>query len=163
SIVPIALQSRMFCKQTLLDSVTFFVPPCLRGEIWRNLSASIAHATFAIQSRKLARIGCQRDQREVIAIQVIRQVKHPWEPCTRALIFIPAAVRLLCFQQIKDAALHALTTGITRSQQAHDGPRGLRRRARTDAAGGRLVIRSASLAPAAVGILDHPQPLRALL
>src|SRR5271156_5152116 len=66
-------------------------------------------------------------------------------------------------QQPFDALGNRVASRISGGEQTENGPRGLRRGARADAAGGGVVVAAAGFSPAAVGILHHADPLGCLL
>src|SRR5207248_10226010 len=99
----------------------------------------------------------------VNAVEVIGQVKDPWQARARVLGFFPRTIFLLRAKQISNAASYRFAARVACRQQSKDGPGGLRRRARPYTFGSRVIVRATSLAPAAVRILEHAQPLSRLL
>src|SRR5258708_17989080 len=149
-------------RSTLFPYTTLFRSRGPKGPLF-HLTSRVSHAAFFIQCGEFTRVRGKRNEREVIAIEVVRQVEDPRETCSRVIVFVPVTDGTLCFQQIQDAALHALAASVAGCQQAHDGPCGLRRSARTNTARRVIVIRVAALAPAAIRILYHAHPLGGLL
>src|SRR5690349_18901769 len=90
-------------------------------------------------------------------VQMILQIKDARESGAGGQILIPAAFAALVFDQILDALVEAAAGGVASRDQAQDRPGSLRGRAviRCESI---VVVAGAALAPAAVGVLNRPQP-----
>src|SRR5947208_8537573 len=89
---------------------------------------------------------------------MIVQVKNLGEAGSRGQFLVPGAVGTLRAEQVFDAFVHALAGRVATREQAQHRPGGLR----GSAFGGckySVVVAGAALAPAAVRILNRPQPL----
>src|SRR5437764_1334049 len=83
---------------------------------------------------------------------------RPWR-CGWHTQISEGAFGVLCAREIFDAALHAGAIRFLEREQAHDGPRGLRRGARTATFENRIVVSVAAFAPAAVAMLHAFEPV----
>src|SRR5208282_6544469 len=88
------------------------------------------------------RIGREREQREILAVQVVLQVEHAREARAGEESLVPGTVFILRSQKIGHAAGYAFAARIAYGQQSHDCPRGLRRRALALPSKVRIVVRS---------------------
>src|SRR5947209_12062621 len=86
------------------------------------LASCIPDFPFTIERGKFARVGGEGDQREVVAVQVIGEIKDPRETCSGVFLLVPGAICPLGPKQVENAALHGLAAGIACGQQSHNGP-----------------------------------------
>src|ERR1035437_7375694 len=100
----------------------------------------------------------QREQREIVLVEMVVQVENTREAGACGQFLVPTSVAALGFKQILDAVLYAEAGRVAARDQPQNGPSGLRRRA---GPGGEdaLVVALAAFAPSAVGVLDGAQPL----
>src|ERR1039457_2202491 len=100
----------------------------------------------------------QREQREIVFVQVIVQVEHFRNPRPGGQILPPASILALGSQQVFDAVLDARAGGVASGDQTQNRPRGLRRRARAGREDA-VIVAGAAFAPTAIRVLDGTQPL----
>src|SRR5262249_56998737 len=62
-------------------------------------------------------------------------------------------------EQVLEPADDARGLEVAEGKEGHEGPGGLRRRGRTDALRGGIVVRAGQLAPAPVGVLARVEPV----
>ena len=97
------------------------------------------------------------EEREVIAVERIGQVKNVGEAGAGGEIFIPGTVGFLAVHQELEAAAKDSGDGVLRGEEREQGPGGLGGRAGRghEAVAG---IAGATFTPATVGILDRDHP-----
>src|ERR1019366_7061564 len=116
----------------------------LRG--WENSSS----AAYRLLATDLGVCG-QRQQREILPVHVVHQVKHSRKSRAGVERLIPGTVAALRLQQIGDTVLQRIVARVIGGEQSHHRPRCLRRRAWTNSLGVGIVVGIASLAPSAIG------------
>src|SRR5438067_12214778 len=104
-------------------------------------------------------IGREREQRKILPIHVVLQIKHPRETGAGNLRLVPRAIWALRRKQITETTLHARPIEFSARANPHDRPGSLRGRALTLAFEDRVLVRRASLTPAAVVILTALDPI----
>ena len=67
----------------------------------------------------------QRDQREVLAVEVVHQVEDAREAGAGVPGFVPGAVFFLGLENIGDSLCDGFAASIVGCKQSHDRPRGL--------------------------------------
>ena len=93
-------------------------------------------------------IACQRHEREIESVHMIFEVKHLGKAGTCEVLFLPAAVGLLCGQQVFDARPDRVAVCFARGQEAEQSPGGLRGRRRPwPASAGSSYVRQVSPHP----------------
>src|ERR1039457_2302624 len=102
--------------------------------------------------------GRQREQREIILVEMVVQVKTPGEASPGGQIIVPASIAALGFEEVFDTMPDAEAGRIAAGDEPQNGPSGLRRRAGPGCEAV-LVVALAAFAPTAVGVLDGAQPL----
>src|SRR5262249_58485301 len=99
------------------------------------------------------------EEREIAGVEVIAEVEDLREASARPARVVPGPVRPLRPEQVLEPADDARGLQVAEGKQGHEGPRGLRRRGRTDALLGGIVVRAGQLAPAPVGVLARVEPV----
>src|SRR5438045_4797446 len=110
------------------------------------------------QTAAVIDVRCQREQREILSIEIVLQIEGPRKSCAGDLLLVPRAVRFLRTEQEAQAALDARSIQFAARTNTHYRPRSLRNGTLADAFGARIVISCAGLAPAAVIVLTTLQP-----
>src|SRR5262249_61062624 len=87
------------------------------------------------------------------------EVEDLREASARPARVVPGPVRPLRPEQVLEPADDARGLQVAEGKQGHEGPGGLRRRGRTDALLGGIVVRAGQLAPAPVGVLARVEPV----
>src|SRR5205814_10189670 len=96
--------------------------------------------------------------RERMPVKMVLQIKDARKSGACGQILVPAACAALSFDQVFDALVEAAAGGVASGDQPQNRPSRLRRRTVVGRVGP-VVIAGATLTPAAVGVLDGPQPL----
>src|SRR6202011_4789281 len=109
------------------------------------------------------RVSREREQREILPVEVIHEVEDAREAGSGEIRFIPRSVFLLRAQQVGNASSDRIAAGVVHREQSQDRPGSLRGSTRAHPSGAGIVIRTAGLAPSAIGILHHSQPFGSLL
>src|ERR1700737_1905408 len=110
------------------------------------------------ETRAVIHVGREREQREILAVHVVFEIKDARKSGPGNFGFVPRPVRLLRAQKETQTTLDARATKIAACTNSHDRPRLLRRRAFTDSFHRRIFISRASFAPAAIVILTTLKP-----
>src|SRR5580704_5055285 len=74
------------------------------------------------------RVRGQREQREVIAVEVIHQIKHAREPSAGEERLIPRSIFSLRAQKVGHATRYRIAANVVGRKQSQNRPRSLRRR-----------------------------------
>src|SRR5437763_16369337 len=80
-------------------------------------------------------VRSQREQREVLAVEVVHQIEDAGEAGAGVPGLVPGSGFLLRLENVGNAFGDRFAARVLGGEQSHDGPRGLRRRARADALG----------------------------
>src|SRR5436309_16080358 len=104
-------------------------------------------------------VRCQREQREVLSIEIVFEIEHLRKAGAGDLFFFPRAVRFLRTEQEAQPTLNAWPIHLAAGANAHHRPCSLRSGTLADAFGPRIVVRRTGLAPAAVTVLAALQPV----
>src|ERR1039457_4824677 len=100
----------------------------------------------------------QREQREIVLVEVVVQVENSRKTGPGGEVFVPTAVAALGFQQVFDAVAHAEAGRIAAGDEPENGPGGLGRRAgRRDKTA--FFVALAAFTPSPVGVLRSEEPL----
>src|SRR5579885_3739617 len=117
-------------------------------------------------------IGRQGEQREIVPVFVVGEIKHTRKACSgvnrltlpaRSHAFVPASVSLLVVEEPANPFCDTVTAVVTCGEQPENGPCCLRGRADTHSARGWIVVASAAFTPTAIGVLHGADPFCRLL
>src|SRR5437660_8258597 len=95
-------------------------------------------------------VGRQREEREILAIHVVFQIKDTRKSGAGDFGLVPRTIRLLRAQKETQTALNARPIEIAAGASAHDRPRRLRRRALAHFFHRPVIVTRDSSTPAAV-------------
>src|ERR1022692_2601484 len=104
-------------------------------------------------------VGGQRQQREILTIHVVLQIKYFRKTCSGNLRFVPRAIGFLGTEQETQSALDTRSIEIAARANSHQGPRSLRRRSFASALQRGIIVRRTCFAPTAVVVLATLQPI----
>src|SRR5215813_5090625 len=107
----------------------------------------------------MGKIAPQSRKREGVTIQVVIDKEMAWEAGPSKLGLRPASIPVLLVDQVLDASAHGVRVVVARIHEAYQRPPGLRRRADSFAFELGILIGLAAFSPAAVGVLDRPDPI----
>src|SRR2546423_4145637 len=107
-----------------------------------RLRAAIEAGT-RIEAVTVIKIRREGEEREILPIHIVLEIKHPRETGAGDLWFLPRTVRFLPIKQKSKAALDAMTIEIAARADAHHSPGRLGCGAFSDAFHLRIVIRRA--------------------